>query len=164
MSMLLQMIQKTPVVFTQYDPERVISQSELALARGSQRCDALAWLWLSYGRAVLAGVEPCMEANEGVAATIAYSACYKSLSTMTVRQMQGACFELKVGDASLFLSETEEGNIFLYFFTPEKYYNRCEECRIDLTDFSSDAAEYFIATRFDSYKSVERYFEGNRQK
>ena len=153
--MRLQMIQKTQVVFTQYDPERVISQSELTLARGSRNNDALAWLWLSYGRTVLAAVEPCMEANEGAAATIAYAACYKSLSEMEVRQMLGTCFELKVGDARLFLSETEEGDVFLYFLTPEKYYYRCEECRIDLTDFSSDAAAYFIATLFDSYLAVQ---------
>ena len=162
MSMHLQMIQKKPVVFTQYDPERVISQTELILALNSRRIDALAWLWLSYGRAVLADVEPCMEANDGVAATIAYASCYKSLSKMEVNQMSGACFELKVGNASLYLSETADGDIFLYFFSPAKYYNRREECRIDLTDYSSDAAAYFIATIFDSYESIERYFDTNR--
>ena len=158
----MSMHQKKPVVFTQYDPEKVISQTELILARGSLRNDALAWLWLSYGRSVLADVEPCMEANDGVAATIAYSSCYRSLSIMEVNQMSGVCFELKVGDASLYLSETADGDIFLYFFSPAKYYNRREECRIDLTDSSSDAAAYFIATLFDSYESIERYFDTNR--
>ena len=161
--MHLQMIQKKPVVFTQYDPESVISQTELTLARCSRRNDAIAWLWLSYGRSVLADVEPCMAANEGLAATIAYASYYKSLSKMEVNQMTGTCFELKVGDASLYLSETEEGDIFLYFFSPSKYYNLCKECRIDLTDFSSDAAAYFIATIFDSYESIERYFESHRR-
>lgn len=103
-----------------------------------------------------------MEANDGIAATIAYTSCYRSLSKVEVNQMSGVCFELKVGDASLYLSETADGDIFLYFFSPAKYYNRRVECRIDLTDYSSDAAAYFIATIFDSYESIERFLERNR--
>ena len=162
MSMCLQMIQKPPVVFTQYDPARVISPSELALAKGSRRSDAISWLWLSYGRAVLDDVDPCMEANEGAAAVIAFTSCYRSLSKMEVDQIQGYSYELKVGDTSLYLSETEEGDVFLYFFSPEKSFNRREECRIDLTYFGSDASAYFIATLFGAYKSIERYFETNK--
>ena len=159
MSMSLQMIQKPPVVFTKYDPAKVISHSDLALALGSHRGDAISWLWLSYGRAVLDDVDPCMEANEGAAATIAFTSCYKSLSKMEVNKMRGSNYELKVGDTSLYLSETDEGDVFLYFFCPEKSINRREECRIDLTDFGSDAAAYFIATVFESYKPLVRYLE-----
>ena len=157
MSMCLQMIQKPPVVFTKYD-----SHSDLVLALNSRRNDAIFWLWLSYGRAVLDDVDPCMEANEGVAATIAFTSCYKSLSKMEVNQMPGSNYELKVGDTSLYLSETDEGEVFLYFFSPEKSINRREECRIDLTDFGSDAAAYFIATVFESYKPIVRYLETNK--
>ena len=159
MPMCLQMIQKPPVVFTQYDPAKIISHSDLALVLGSRRSDAISWLWLSYGRAVLDDVDPCMEANEGAAATIAFTSCYKSLSKMEVKQMWGSNYELMVGDTSLYLSETDEGDIFLYFFSPEKSINRREECRIDLTDFGSDAAAYFIATIFESYKPIVRYLE-----
>ena len=162
MPMCLQMIQKPPVVFTQYDPAKVISHSDLALVLGSRRSDAISLLWLSYGRAVLYDVDPCMEANEGAAATIAFTSCYKSLSKMEVNQMPGSNYELKVGDTSLYLSETDEGEVFLYFFSPEKLINRREECRIDLTDFGSDAAAYFIATIFESYKPVVRYFDTNK--
>ena len=162
MSMCLQMIQKPPVVFTKYDPAKVISHSDLALALNSRRSDAISWLWLSYGRAVLDDVDPCMEANEGAAATIAFTTCYKSLSKMEVNQMRGSNYELKVGDTSLYLSETDEGDVFLYFFSPEKSFNRTEECRIDLTDFGSDAAAYFIATVFESYKPIVRYLETNK--
>ncbi len=162
MSMFLQMIQKPPVVFTQYDPARVISQSELAMVRGSRTRDAISWLWLSYGCAVLDDVDPCMEVNEGVAAIIAFTSCYRSLSNMDVNQIQGSGYELKVGDASLYLSETDKGDVFLYFFSPEKPFNRREECRIDLTNFGSDVSAYFIATLFDAYKSIERYFERNK--
>lgn len=162
MSMCLQMIQTPPVIFTQYDPARVISKSELALALGSRMSDAISWLWLSYGRAVLDDVDPCMEANEGVAATIAFTSCYKSLSKMEVNPMLGSGYELKLGDISLYLSETNEGDVFLYFFSPEKSFNRKEECRIDLTDYGSDASAYFIATVFESYNSIVRYLETNK--
>ena len=67
MYMSLRMIQKPPVIFTQYDPSGVIGRSELALALGSRKSDALPWLWLSYGHSVLAEMDPCMEANEGAA-------------------------------------------------------------------------------------------------
>lgn len=160
--MCLQMIQKPPVVFTQYDPARVISPSELALVKGSRRSNAISWLWLSYGRAVLDDVDPCMEANEGAAATIAFTSCYKSLSKMVVNQIQDSGYELKVGDANLYLSETDEGDVFLYFFSPERPFNRREECRIDLTDYGSDAAAYFLATLFGAYKSIERYYERDK--
>ncbi len=162
MSMRLQMIQKPPVVFTKYDPAKVISHSDLVLALNSRKSDAISWLWLSYGRAVLDDVNPCMEANEGAAATIAFTSCYKSLSKMEVNQMPGSNYELKVGDTSLYLSETDEGDVFLYFFSPEKSFSRREECRIDLTDFGSDAAAYFIATVFESYKPIVRYLETNK--
>ena len=155
--MCLQMIQKPPVVFTKYDPAKVISHSDLVLALNSRRSDAISWLWRSYGRAVLDEVDPCMEANEGVAATIAFTSCYKSLSKMEVNQMPGSNYELKVGDTGLSLSETDEGEVFLYFFSPEKSINRREECRIDLTDFGSDAAAYFIAKVVESYKPIVRY-------
>ena len=162
MSMCLQTIQKPPVVFTQYAPAMVISQLELALALGSRMSDAIPWLWLSYGRAVLDDVDPCMEANEGVAATIAFTSCYKSLSKMEVNPMRGSGYELKVEDISLYLSETNEGDVFLYFFSPEKSHNRKEECRIDLTDYGSDASAYFIATVFESYNSIVRYLETSK--
>lgn len=76
--------------------------------------------------------------------------------------MWGSNYELMVGDTSLYLSETDEGDVFLYFFSPEKSINRREECRIDLTDFGSDAAAYFIATIFESYIPVVRYFDTNK--
>ena len=71
-------------------------------------------------------------------------------------------YELKLGDISLYLSETNEGDVFLYFFSPEKSFNRKEECRIDLTDYGSDASAYFIATVFESYNSIVRYLETNK--
>ena len=165
MSMCLQMIQKPPVVFTQYDPARVISPADLSFAfsRASRRGDAISWLWISYGRSVLSDVDPCMEANEGAAATIAYTSRYRSLSRLEASRMQGDSYELKIGDACLYLTENEAGEVFLYFFSPEKCFNRREECRIDLTDFGSDTAACFIATMYDSYERIARYYETNKR-
>ena len=162
MSICLQMIQKSPVVFTQYDPASVINHTDLTFVSGraSHRSQAISWLWLCYGRSVLADVDPCMEANEGAAATLALTSCYKSLSQMDVSHLPEGSFELRVGDACLYLTETEAGDVFLYFFSPEPCFNRCEECRIDLTDFGSDAAACFIATLFDSYRRIVRYCDG----
>ena len=55
MSMCLQMIQKPPVIFTQYDPAKVISQTDksFALVRTSRWSDAISWLWICYSRSVL---------------------------------------------------------------------------------------------------------------
>ena len=58
-----------------------------------------------------------MEANEGAVATIAFTSGYKGLSIMGVNQMHGSNYELKVGDTSLYLSGTDEGDVFLYFFS-----------------------------------------------
>ena len=163
MPLRLQMLQKPPVIFTQYAPSQVISPTELAMSRriSSSRKEAISWLWVSYGRSILAEVDPCMEANEGAAATIALTSRYKNLSRMEVSRMHRDSYELKLGDASLYLTENEAGDVFLYFFSPEKYIYRREECRIDLTDFGSDAAAYFIATMFGSYERLVDYFETN---
>lgn len=101
MSMRLQMLQKPPVVFAQYNPAKVISPSELAAALRSQREDAIIWLWLSYSRTVLDDVDPCMEANEGAAATIALASRYPGLSHMAVRRVRSNTYELRLAGAGL---------------------------------------------------------------
>lgn len=73
--MRLQMLQKPPVIFTQYEPSRAISAEEKAFAK--QHSEALPWLWLSYSRFVLEDNEPCMEPNEGLELTMAYALQYK---------------------------------------------------------------------------------------
>ena len=162
MTMCLQMIQKPPVVFTQYDPAKVISQPELFQALASRRCDAVSWLWLSYGRALLADAEPCMEANEGAEATMCFLSSYENLSDMKVTPVPGEGYKLMLDKATLFLSETVEGDTFLYFFSPEKPCNRRDECRIDLTAYGSDAAACFIAALFGSYNTLQTYLETKR--
>ena len=165
----LQMLQKPPVVFTRHDPAKVLGPVDwaYALGRASRRSEVAIWLWMCYGRSILAEVDPCMEANEGAAATLALTRRDKSLSRMEVSRISGETdgfesfpetYEMKIGDARLYLTETEAGDVFLYFFRPDRHPLR-EERRIDLTDFGSDAAAYFIATLFRSYESIARYYE-----
>jgi hypothetical protein len=157
------MLQKPPVVFAQYNPAEVIRPSELAVALRSRREDAVTWLWLSYSRTVLDDVDSCMEANEGAGATLALASRYPGLSHMEVRRVGSHTYEMRLAGAGLYLSGTDDGDVFLYFFSPEKNYNRREECRIDLTDYGCDAAAYFIDTVFSAYKRITNYYETNRQ-
>lgn len=160
MTLQLQMIQKPPVVFSHYDPCTAISDSDLAYALkwSAFKEDAIARLWLSYSRNVLSDVDPCMEANDGAAATIAYTAHYESLKDMRVNHPERDCHELIVGNATLYLVE-DEGDVFLYFLSPYRLCNRWENCRIDLSDYSSDASAYFIATVFEAYEHINRFYE-----
>lgn len=153
--MRLQMLQKPPVIFTQYEPSRAISVEEKAFAK--QHSEALPWLWLSYSRFVLEDNEPCMEPNEGLELTMAYALQYKELKDMKVKRLDKQSYELRLGKASLYLAETDEGDIFLYFFTPEHYCNLREDRRLDLTGYSSDASACFIATIFAAYNKVKQY-------
>ena len=155
MSMRLQMLQKPPVIFTQYEPARAISAEDEAFAK--QHSDAIPWLWLSYSRYVLEDNEPCMEPNEGLELTIAYALQYKALKELKLKRLDAQSYELKLGAASLYLTETDEGDVFLYFFTPEHYCNRREDYRLDLTGYSSDSSAYFIATIFAAYNKVKQY-------
>ena len=165
MSMRLQMLQKPPVIFTQYSPSWVISPTELArsIHGSASRGEAISWLWISYSRSILAEVDPCMEANEGADATIKLASSCQCLSRMKVSWMSDGFYELSNGKASLYLCETDSGDVFLYFFPPKGYCNRCEATRIDLTDYGTDAAAYFIATVFDSYELITNYYETNKQ-
>ena len=162
--MRLQMLQKPPVIFTQYAPSWVISPTELERSiHIASRSEAISWLWISYSRSILADVDSCMEANEGVDATIKLASGYQGLSQMKVSWMNDGSYKLSNGMASLYLTETDSGEMFLYFFPPKGYGNRCAACRIDLTDYGADAAAYFIATVFDSYERIADYYETNKR-
>lgn len=163
--MRLQMLLKPPVIFTQYAPSWVISPTELSMAieGSSNRDEAIAWLWVSYSRSILSEVDPCMEANEGADATIKLASSFRCLSRMKAFQMSDGIYELSNGNANLYLCETDSGDVFLYFFPLTGYGYRCEASRIDLTDYGTDAAAYFIATVFDSYELITDYYESNKQ-
>lgn len=163
MAMCLQMLQKPPVIFTQYAPSRIISRTELerCIQGSSSDREAVSRLWIRYSHYILAEVDPCMEANEGVTATVSLASRYPVLSRMRVSRMNEGCFEMTNGNARLYLCERDAGEVFLYFFPPDRYCNGPDECRIDLTDFGSDASAYFIATVFDSYERITDYYNAN---
>jgi len=164
MSIRLQMLQKPPVIFTQYSPSWVISPIELARSlHTTSRSDAISRLWMGYSRSVLAEADPCMEANEGVEATIKYALSYRGFSRMTLSRLNDYSYELSNGIASLYLCETDSGDVFLYFFPPKGNGNQYEDCRIDLTDFGADAAASFITAVFDSYERIVDYYETNKR-
>ena len=151
----LQMIQKPPVVFTMYDPAAAISKADYASAFSTHRNNPFPWLWISYARTVLADVDPCMEANEGAEATLAILTRIRKLSELNVKSIDAgegyvSSYELGLGEARLYLSESVEGEVHLYFLSPEKYYNRRDECRMDLSDYGSDPSARFIATMFSA--------------
>ena len=98
-----------------------------------------------------------MEPNEGLELTMAYALQYKELKDMKVKRLDKQSYELRLGKASLYLAETDEGDIFLYFFTPEHYCNLREDRRLNLTGYSSDASACFIATIFAAYNKVKQY-------
>lgn len=162
MLMSLRMVQKPPVIFCKYDPASVIGQKELASARILHGNYAVSSLWLVYANRLIGDVEDCMEANEGVATILDSASGHKSLEKMQKIHLHDNYYELRIGGKSLFLSESEEGDVFLYFFHPDRNSNRREECRIDLTGFGSDTAAYFIAELFDSYQSIERFYYANK--
>ena len=156
----LQMLQKPPVVFSQRDPLVAIGEKDLAYALklSAFKEDAIARLWLIYSQSILSDVDPCMEANDGAAATIASTADYESLKSLKVSHPWQNRYELMVGEATLYLVE-EDGDVFLYFLSPDRLCNQWENCRIELSDYSSDASAYFIATVFDAYERIKLFYE-----
>ena len=164
MAMCLQMIQMPPVAFMQFDPAEVVNPSDLseALKWNCTKTDALSRIWLSYSRYVLSDASPCMAASEGAAAIVDYALEMGELGQMSVSRLTEGDYELKLGRACLYLSETEEGDVFLYFYSPLKKSNRKEECRLDLTDCGSDDAASFIATVFEAYGSIVDYYYNNK--
>lgn len=164
MAMCLQMIQMPPVAFMQFDPAEVVNPSDLseALRWNCSKTDALSRLWLSYSRYVFSNADPYMVANEGAEAIIDYVEGMGELGQVSVSRLSEGDYELRLGRASLYLSETEEGDVFLYFYSPLKKSNRREECRLDLTECGSDDAACFIATVFEAYGSIVEYYYNNK--
>ena len=131
-------------------------------AQNCSKTDALSRLWLSYSRYVFSNADPYMVANEGAEAIIDYVEGIGELGQVSVSRLSEGDYELRLGRASLYLSETEEGDVFLYFYSPLKKSNRREECRLDLTECGSDDAACFIATVFEAYGSIVDYYYNNK--
>ncbi len=153
MQIRLQMLMKAPVVFTQYNPTKVIDSSCIAdaLERSSSKEDAISRLWAAYGRAVLSDVDPCMEANEGVRAMLERLSEYPTLSDMNVRWVAPGCYSIAVNGASLYLYENPRREVFVSF-----PLHGAETETIELSDYSSDAAASFLSTIIGAYTDIEQ--------
>ena len=153
MQIRLQMLMKAPVVFTQYDPSKVIDSESVAdaIGRSGSREDAISRLWAAYGRAVLSEVDPCMEANEGVRAMLECLSVDPSLSDMNVRWAAPGCYSIAVNGACLYLYEKQRGEVSVSF-----PIHGAETETIDLSDYSSDAAACFLSTIIGAYTDIEQ--------
>lgn len=156
MQIRLQMLMKAPVVFTQRDPSVVLGDECLADILGCCRTreEAAARLWAAYGRTVLSEVDPCMEANDGISATLECLSHYPTLSEMSVRWVAPGCYSLWLHGAGLHLYENPRRELSVSFSFPGK-----DTEAIDVTDYSSDAAAYFIATLFGAWSGIERFLD-----
>lgn len=157
------MMMKAPVVFPQFDPSLVESQDEWDCAvRGSSSMDEAAQRsWLRYAKALIALAEPCMEANGGVSATVRLAAGCRGLSSMKISWCGKRTCLMEQGVARLYLRETAEGNVFLYFFAPWMCsWLEEKELRIDLSDYGSADSARFIAALFAARESVVAFSMG----
>ena len=159
MQIRLQMLMKAPVVFTQYNPPKVIDSKCVAdaLGRSNSKEDAISRLWAAYGRALLSDVDPCMEANEGVRAMLERLSELRrlsenpSLSGMSVCWVAPGCYSIAVNGACLYLYENPCREVFVSF-----PLHGAETETIDLSDYGSDAAVSFLSTIIGAYTDIEQ--------
>ena len=164
MAMRLQLVQMPPAAFILPDPAQVVSPSELseALRWDCSRPDALSRLWLSYSRHVLSEAEPCPAVNGGADATVDWLRSMDEAEKVSVTCLSEGNYRLSLGRADLCLSETEEGDVYLYFCSPRRRPGRGKECRLDLTDCGSDDAAGFIAAALSAYDSIVNFYNNRK--
>ena len=161
MSQSLKLVQKPPVVFYLVDPAVAFSSCEIRglLSRGLGEERTFLLLWAQYCRFLLSQVEPCMEANEGAKITVEYLLKGSDSSGTTAIWEGEDCCILRRGDAVLYLQgAADKGDVMLYFLPPDHDYSYREACRIDLSDYGSDAAAQFVAATLGSWGKVRNYF------
>ena len=160
MTMSLRMMMKPPVAFYCPDPEKVFSGKEVhnLLDRCRFSKEVFPTLWAAYCREVLDEVEPCMEPNGGARETLfALSRRMGPSIFWSVTGVEGR-YEIRMEKGVLYLQETEDGGLYLYFLPPEGLDDRNEEGRLDLSGYSSEAAAEFICTISASRKKVFYFF------
>ena len=163
MQMTLSMRQMPPVIFFEYPVAGVVDEEirEQVAAGAASREALFSACWMDYSRSLLASVEPCMEANEGVAAIVGSLAGRSDLAGLTVSWLGGRGCMLSLGGKSLYLSETYEGEVFLFFAHPGTKLPGAASSRLDLTDFGTETVASFIAAVFHSVPAVACYLALN---
>ena len=160
MTMSLRMMMKPPVAFYCPDPEKVFSGKEVhnLLDRCRFSKEVFPTLWAAYCWEVLDEVEPCMEPNGGARETLfALSRLMGPSIFWSVTGVEGR-YEIRMGKGVLYLQETEDGGLYLYFLPPEGLDDRNEEGRLDLSGYSSEAAAEFILAALGSHMKIGAYF------
>ena len=153
----LRMTLKPPVAFSLPAPGSILSDEDVRriAERGFGRERTICLVWSLYCRCVLSQTDPCMEPGEGAEAVITH---LRPNDCICVEHAGAGCYILRQSGKELYLEETGAGGLMLYFLPPERYYNRTDECRVDLSDYGPEAAALFIAAAFGSYGMVRRYF------
>lgn len=161
--MTLSMRQKPPVIFFPFPVERVIDReiSELVEAGVAGREALFPACWMDYGRSLLASVEPCIEPNEGVAAIVDSLAGRRDLPELTVAWMTNRICALSLEGRCLYLSETFDGDVLLFFAYPGTRLPGMMSSRLDLTDYGTETAASFIAAVFHAVPVVNGYLAVN---
>lgn len=161
MQMTLSMRPKPPVIFFPFPVERVIDKEicELVEAGVVGREILFPACWMDYGRSLLASVEPCMEPNEGVAAIVDSLAGRRDLPGLSVTWMTNRICALSLEGRRLYLSETFDGDVFLFFAYPGTRLPGMSLSHLDLTDYGTETAASFIAAVFHAIPAVTSYVE-----
>ena len=161
--MTLSMRQKPPVIFFPFPVERVIDKEigELVEAGGASRETLFPVCWMDYGRSLLALVEPCMEPNEGVASIVDSLIGRRDLPGLTVTWMTNRICALSLEGRRLYLSESFDGEVFLFFAHPGTKLPGTSSSRLELSDYGTEIAASFIAAVFHSIQTVTCYMELN---
>ena len=152
----LRMMLKPPVAFFLPEPESVLSDEDVRdiTGRGYGRERVLRLLWALYCRCVLSQADPCMEPGEGAEAVFKH---IRPNTCLSVERAGTGCFVLKRNGKELYLEDAEDGGLMLYFLPPDKCWNRTDACRLELGDYSPDAAALFIAAAFGAFGMVREY-------
>ena len=161
--MTLSMRQKPPVIFFEYPVAGVIDKeiSEQVEAGAAGRESLFPACWMDYSRSLLASVEPCMEPNEGVEAIVESLIGRSDLPGLAVAWMTNRICALSLDGRYLYLSETFDGDVLLFFAYPGTRLPGMMTSRLDLTDYGTETAASFIAAVFRAVPAVNGYLAVN---
>ena len=173
------MMMKRPPVFPAMEPAAALLGSPLESAgRLLTYGDLVCFAWREYAESVLSHVEPCMECSESAEEII------ELLRSVTdglyITRTCGSVWRIgrkeSAGNRNLYLSEEEDGSIWLYFLPTWKCSDSMSwrerqvsgilgnRDRLDVSDFGPEAVADFIDTVMASYDKVFEYCNRVRQR
>lgn len=155
---------KPRALFNPRDPVTVISagERESAFRKYHSPSEVRASLWRSYGESLLSLAETSLEANDGASGILKELFLHPVSDGMTVKAIKGDTYELTFKDSRLYLIDTEEGEVFLSFFSPWNRHFEDEAGRLDLTGYGNTDAGCFLATLLESLETIVHYMTSCR--